>query len=84
MKPNHQSKSRLTIDMPTEDHTYLKMASAKLGMSMREFVLEATQKRIEELEDKWLLEKAEETLKRVDSGEEEVVPWNKAKRELSE
>lgn len=31
---------RLTIDFPSEQHTYLKMLAAKEGMSLRQFVIE--------------------------------------------
>jgi hypothetical protein len=31
---------RLTIDFPTEQHTYLKMLAAKEGMSLRQFVID--------------------------------------------
>ena len=32
-------KARLTLDMDSEEHAYLKMACAKLGVSMRQFIL---------------------------------------------
>ena len=31
---------RLTIDFPTQQHTYLKMLAAKEGVSLRQFVIE--------------------------------------------
>jgi predicted DNA-binding protein len=57
--------ARLTVDMTTDEHKYLKMMSNLLGISMRESVLEAISKRIEELEDEKLAEKAYATLKRI-------------------
>ncbi len=72
--------ARLTVDMSPEEHMYLKMISAKLGCSMRQFVLEAAFARMEELEDEWLAEKAHATLKRIESGEEKTIPWKKHKK----
>ncbi len=37
-------------------------------------------KELEEIEDQWLAEKANETLKRIQSGEEKIIPWNKIKK----
>ena len=68
MKQKHYA--RLTIDMTPEEHTYLKMASAQLGISMREFVLLATFKRmedLEDLEDQWLSERAKEAIKQLET-----------------
>lgn len=72
--------ARLTVDMSLEAHKYLKMASAKLGISMKEFVLSATFEKMEEMEDQWLAKKAEETLKRIEAGEKKVVPFDKIKK----
>lgn len=72
-------KSRLTLDMNSEEHAYLKMACAKLGVSMRQFMLLATFEKIEKIEDEWLREKAHETLKRIDSGQEKTSSWKKAR-----
>ena len=54
--------ARLTVDMDPEDHIDLKMASAELSITMREFVLLATFQKMKEIP--WLAEKACETLKR--------------------
>jgi predicted DNA-binding protein len=69
--------ARLTIDMSPEEHKYLKMMSNLLGVSMREFVLNAVSKRIEELEDEKLAEKAYKTLRRIKTGETKTIPWKK-------
>lgn len=34
-----KKQSRLTVDMTPEEHMYLKMASAKIDVSMREMML---------------------------------------------
>ena len=48
--------------MDPEEHTYLKMASAHLGITMREFVRLATFEKMKSIEDQWLVEKACETI----------------------
>ena len=44
-------KQRLTLDMNAKDHIHLKMMSAKLGVSMKDFAITAINKQIESLED---------------------------------
>lgn len=75
-------KARLTVDMDSEEHSYLKMACAKLGVTMRQFMLLATFEKMEKVEDGWLAEKAHETLKRIESGEEKTSSWKKARERL--
>lgn len=75
-------KARLTLDMNLDAHTYLKMACAKLGVTMREFMLRASFEKMEKIEDEWLAERAHETLKRLESGEEKTLSWKKAKEHL--
>lgn len=50
METHHQKKEtiRLTIDFPTEQHAYLKMLAAKKGISMRQYVIEALGKNVEQ------------------------------------
>ena len=76
-------KARLTVDMKLKEHSYLKMACAKLGVSMREFVLLATFEKMEKIEDDWLAAKAHDTLRRIESGEEKTVSLKKVKKRLS-
>jgi hypothetical protein len=70
--------ARLTVDMNPEEHTYLKMASAQLGVTMREFILWAAFKKMAEIDDLWLSEKAGETLRRFESLK--ASPHNKRKK----
>lgn len=58
------------------------MACAKLGVTMRQFMLLATFEKMEKIEDEWLAEKAHQTLKRIESGEEKTLSWRKAKERL--
>ncbi len=46
-------KQRLSFDMSVEDHKYLKMCCAKLGVSLREFIINATNEAVYANEDKW-------------------------------
>jgi len=74
--------SRLTVDMPTEEHHYLKMGCAKLGTSMRDFVIKATFEKMEAMEDEWLAERAHKTLEQIEKNEERIISWKKAKQQL--
>lgn len=75
-------KARLTVDMDSEEHSYLKMACAKLGVTMRQFMLLATFEKMEKVEDDWLADNAHEILKRIESGEEKTSSWKKARERL--
>lgn len=43
----HSDIVRFTLDIPAEQHAYLKMLAAKKGISMREYVLESLSKSVE-------------------------------------
>ncbi|NGX61760.1 MAG: hypothetical protein K940chlam9_01249 [Chlamydiae bacterium] len=45
-----KEKSRLTLDMSPDEHMYLKMASARLGVTMRELILAAVFTQLEEID----------------------------------
>lgn len=75
-------KARLTLDMDSDEHAYLKMACAKLGVSMRQFMLLATFEKMEKMEDDWLAERAHATLIRIIAGEEKTASWKKARERL--
>ena len=68
--------SRLTVDMSLDEHMYLKMTCAKLGVSMREFFLYSAFERIKNIEDEWLAERSRETLKDIELGKEKTISWN--------
>lgn len=78
----NQHKARLTLDMDFQEHAYLKMACAKFGVSMRQFMLRAAFEKMEKIEDDWLAEKAHETLKRIGAGEEKTSSWKKTRERL--
>lgn len=78
-----KDKSRLTLDMSSEEHMYIKMACAKLGMSMREFLIRAAFACMEDLEDEWLAQKARETLANIDAGKEKTISWREMKKRIA-
>lgn len=48
------NKQRLSFDMSVEDHKYLKMCCAKLGVSIKEFIIKAINEKVEFYEDEWM------------------------------
>jgi len=74
-----REKCRLTIDMSSDEHMYLKMACAKLGISMREFILRSTFEKIEDIEDEFLANEATEILENINSGKEKTISLDEMK-----
>lgn len=73
-----QHYKKVTFDFPADEYVYLKMACAKQGVSMKEFLTKAIIKTIEEYEDELdviALRKAREE-------EEPPIPWEEAKKQL--
>jgi predicted DNA-binding protein len=77
-----EKSARLTIDMGSEEHSLIKIVCAQLGVSMREFVIEAALSKIEEIEDKILSDKARKILKKIESGEEKTISWKEMKKRV--
>ncbi|MBA3603720.1 MAG: hypothetical protein H0W50_08790 [Parachlamydiaceae bacterium] len=50
---------RISIDIEEAEHKYLKMCCAKLGMTIKQFVTSAAIERVDNWEDKWMLERWE-------------------------
>lgn len=75
-------KSRLTVDMSPSQHTCLKTACARQGVSMREFILIAAFEKIEHIEDEQLAKQARETLNNINSGKEKTISWNEMKKRI--
>lgn len=50
---------RVSIDIDEDEHKYLKMCCAKLGMTIKQFVTSAAIERVDAWEDKWMLERWE-------------------------
>jgi hypothetical protein len=41
-----KEKTRITIDLPTEEHRRLKAVSALMGLSMQEYIIECVEARL--------------------------------------
>ena len=54
-------KQRLSFDMDAQDHKYLKMCCAKLGVTIKDFMIKATLDKIDHQEDIWFGEIAQNT-----------------------
>lgn len=78
-----KQKARVTVDMSQDEHTCLKMACAKLGVTMREFLIHSAFEKIEDIEDEWLAKKAKETLNNLESGKEKSITWNEMKNRIT-
>jgi hypothetical protein len=50
---------RISIDIDEDEHKYLKMCCAKLGVTIKQFVINATIDKVDAWEDKWMLERWE-------------------------
>lgn len=48
------SNQRVSIVIAEEDHKYLKVCCAKLGVSIKDFVSNCINEKIEQFEDEWL------------------------------
>lgn len=77
-----KSTVKFTFDMPRDDHKYLKMASAKLGVSMKQFLLHNINKVIHDLEDEWDTKDYNKIIAEIKSGKTEMIPWEDAKKSL--
>ena len=77
-----QKQPRLTVDMPSKVHILIKTACAELGISMKQFMVEAALKRMEELEDQYLAKKAHKVLKDIEEGKEKTISWKEMKKRV--
>lgn len=77
--------NRISIDIDEDEHKHLKMCCVKMGISIKQFVLEAVINRVDEQEDKWWIEKPEtkELLEKSNNGSLEMVDFQDALRELA-
>lgn len=79
------SKHRVSVDIEEEDHRYLKMCCAKLGVSIKDFVLKSIINSVDAQEDEWWLELPEtkELLKDSQEGRIEFIPFEEVLKELA-
>lgn len=77
-----EDKSRLTVDMPSSQHALLKMACAKLGISMKAFLIRCAFEKIEEFEDELLAKQAAVILEEIEAGNQKVISWKEMKQRI--
>lgn len=69
---------KVTFDFPAEEYVYLKMACAKQGVSMKDFLTRSVIKSIEEYEDELDIM----SLTKARKEKEAPIPWKEAKKQL--
>jgi len=73
-----QPYKKVTFDFPAEEYMYLKMACAKQGVSMKDFLTKATVESVENYEDDLLCIKIKNTPK----DNEPTISLDELKRQL--
>ena len=71
---------KLSIDFPIEEYIYLKMACAKQGISIKDFVTRAIVRDIEDYEDE--LDSQTLGLARKEISESGVISWEELEKKL--
>jgi hypothetical protein len=69
---------KVTFDFPADEYVYLKMACAKQGVSMKDFLTRAVIKSIEAYEDELDII----ALKKAKEENEATIPWEEAEKKL--
>lgn len=75
---DRQQYRKVTFDFPADEYVYLKMACAKQGVSMKDFLTRSVIKSIEEYED--ALDVA--ALRKSRQENEIPIPWKEAEKRL--
>lgn len=75
---------RISVDIEEDEHKYLKMCCAKLGISIKQFVIKATLESVYNQEDEWWLQDPEtqQMLKDNEEGKLEFIPLEQVMKEL--
>ncbi|MBB64635.1 MAG: hypothetical protein CMO81_06180 [Waddliaceae bacterium] len=79
---SQEKLKRLTLDMQSEEHTNLKIACSRMGVSMKEFILKSVFEKLEEIEEAQLENQARETLEAIESGKEKTISWEEMKKRM--
>lgn len=75
-----QQYKKLSIEFPAEDYVFLKMACAKQQVSIKDFVTQAVNARIDAFEAELDAIALEKTLK--EENIESAISWEEAKKDL--
>ena len=73
-----QQHKKLTFDFPADEYVYLKMACAKQGVSMKDFLTKSVIKTIREYEDELDVIALRKSRKK----NEATIPWDEAEKIL--
>ena len=76
---NKQQYKKLSVEFSAEEYVYLKMACAKKGVSIKEFVNQAVIRSIEAYEDELDVKALEQV---TEEERKNAQPWAEVKREL--
>ncbi len=71
---------RLSVEFPAEEYVYLKMACAKKGVSLKDFVTQAVIVSIDDYENELAVASLNEAL--TDENLKNAIPWDQAKKKL--
>lgn len=74
-----QQYKKLSIEFPAEEYVYLKMACAKKGVSLKEFINQAVIRSVEEYEDELTLKALEQI---TEEDRKNAQPWEEVKKEF--
>lgn len=74
-----QRYKKLTVEFPVEEYVFLKLACAKKGVSIKEFVNKAVMRSIEEYEDELDLKNLEQI---TEDDRINALSWEEVKKEL--
>ncbi|MBA3956904.1 MAG: hypothetical protein H0X51_00710 [Parachlamydiaceae bacterium] len=75
-----QSYKKLSVDFPAQEYVYLKMACAKQGISIKDFVTKAVVRSIEDYEDE--MDSASLGIARKEVAENGVITWKELEKKL--
>ncbi len=76
----HKQYKRLSVEFPAKEYIYLKMACAKKGVSMKDFVTQAVLKTMEDYEDELDLATFREAY--TEENIKNAIPLDQLKREM--
>jgi predicted DNA-binding protein len=79
MEVRMEKVKRMTFNIDAEKHDYLKVACAKMKITMTEFIINSSFEKLEDIED---CEDADKSMNDIEQGKEELLSLEEFKREL--
>jgi putative ubiquitin-RnfH superfamily antitoxin RatB of RatAB toxin-antitoxin module len=77
-----QSPTRLNFDFPPEAHTYLKVAAAELGVSIRELATQAILEKLDDIEMQRDIEAYDRAMRRHKANDCQTISHRDFKRQI--